>query len=525
MVSLGLADGVLTAKPVITYWRHVIKRYTNFALEAHDLDFNQGVAAFGSSPSCNLDRIGDLVYWMYVTIQLPGIGLSYIDPQTQLPAIVPPSLKVNNVAVEPYWTHAVGQAMIERTSFFIGGQSIDEIYGELMYIWEELSGAPGKRLQEMTGKYDSIYALQTVSRQPRNLYVPLYFWFTLNSGLALPLVSLQFHSVKVSVLFRGLNELLKLTCAALGAPYSYTLSSIQQRAQFNGQYYEGAAQPVSDLSPLTSTSLGAQISVTYVYLDQNERAKFAEGAFESVIPQHQHQYTTQTQTVSTQYATGNVQRVTIDLNFNHTVMELFWVIRMGVCEGYQQGINPCTNLYNEWFNFGGPPDFVTYLAIDPCLTAQLLLNNANRWDQQEGRYFRLVQPYQHHTNIPDKFIYCYSFALQPQDIQPSGTCNFSRIDSTRLLLTVDGRCFYGPSTVGGNDGNSSVTILVYARNWNVLRFKYGYQLCALILWMQRATQAVEWVLKSLLVCCAACNTSKFRERPYSQCYQAIVATQ
>ena len=94
MVSLGLADGVLTAKPVITYWRHVIKRYTNFALESHDLDFNQGTAQFGANPSCNLDRIGDLVYWMYVRIDLPGIGLSYTDPQTQLEAIVPPSLKV-----------------------------------------------------------------------------------------------------------------------------------------------------------------------------------------------------------------------------------------------------------------------------------------------------------------------------------------------------------------------------------------------------------------------------------------------
>ena len=479
MVSLGLADGVLTAKPVITYWRHVIKRYTNFALESHDLDFNQGTAQFGANPSCNLDRIGDLVYWMYVRIDLPGIGLSYTDPQTQLEAIVPPSLKVDNVSVEPYWTHAVGQAMVERTNFFIGGQCIDEIYGELMYIWEELSGAPGKRLQEMTGKYDSIFALQTLSRQPRILYVPLYFWFTLNSGLALPLVSLQFHSVKVSVKFRRLDQLLKLTCAALSAPYSYTLSSIQQRARFNGQYFEGAPQSVSDLSPLTSTSLGAQIMVTYVYLDQNERAKFAEGAFESVIPQHQQQSSTTEQTVSSVYATGQDKSLNIDLNFNHTVMELFWVMRLRVHEDYVSGINPCTNLYNEWFNFSGPLDFITQLSVDPCRFARLLLNNANRWEAKEGRYFRLIQPYQHHTNIPDKFIYCYSFALQPQDIQPSGTCNFSRIDSTRLEVVVDGRCFYGPTliqpanVVPGNDGNTGVSTLVFARNWNVLRFKYG----------------------------------------------------
>jgi len=104
---------------------------------------------------------------------------------------------------------------------------------------------------------------------------------------------------------------------------------------------------------------------------------------------------------------------------------------------------------------------------------RLLLNNANRWESREGRYFRTVQPYQHHTNIPDKFIYSYSFALQPQDIQPSGTCNFSRIDSTKLDLTLDGRIFYGPSQASGTDSNNAASILVYARNWNVLRFKYG----------------------------------------------------
>lgn len=457
----------MTANPVVTYWRHVIRRYTNFALEAHDLDFNQGQAQFGANPSCNLDRIGDLCYWMYCKIELPGIGLA------QGGAIVDPSIKVGGVAIEPYWTHAVGQAAIEQASFFIGGQCIDDIMGEFMYIWEELSGSPGKRLAEMTGKFDAVLSLQIMSRQPRTLYVPLYFWFTLNSGLALPLVSLQFHSVKVSIKFRPLLSLLKLTCGALEAPNSFTLANIQNRAQFRPTYYAGAAQPVGDLTQLTNTSMSAQILVTYVYLDQNERAKFAEGAFESVIPQHQHQTVTAQQSVSTVSAVGTNQITSVDLNFNHTVMEIFWVVRMSVHESFSSVTTPCTNLYNEWFNFAGPADFVTGVAIDPVTSVRLLLNNANRWETREGRYFRTVQPYQHHTNIPDKFIYSYSFALQPQDIQPSGTCNFSRIDSTKLDMTLDGRIFYGPSQASGTDSNNAASILVYARNWNVLRFKYG----------------------------------------------------
>ena len=405
---------------------------------------------------------------MYVRIDLPGIGAQFdgaiinqddVDPAT-------------GISAEPYWTHAVGQALVDRANFFIGGQCIDEIYSEMGYIWEELSGAPGKRLQEMTGKFDSITALQIVSRQPRTLYVPLYFWFTLNSGLALPLVSLQFHSVKVSVRFKGYLQLLKLTCYAQST-YSLTLNQIEERAEYDpGTYNPASVQPVTDLSTLTNSSMSAQILVTYVYLDQNERAKFAEGAFESVIPQHQTFTQTVDQTVTAVYATGTDKTQRFELTFNHTVMELFWVIRLGIHEDNSE-TSPCTNENNEWFNFAGPDDIVTNLPIDPVVTCRLLLNNANRWEEREGRYFRLVQPYQHHTNIPARFIYSYSFALQPQDIQPSGTCNFSRIDSTTLELTLDGRLFYGPSVEGGNDNNSNVKVFIFGRNWNVLRFKYG----------------------------------------------------
>lgn len=468
LVSLGLADGVLTAKPVITFWRHVIKRYTNFALEDHDLDFNQGQAQFGAHPSCNLDRIGDLVYWMYVRIDLPGIGLVSDDGTRIVGPDHPDDKDSKGNTMEPYWTHAVGQAAVERASFYIGGQSIDDIATEMSYVWEELSGAPGKRLQEMTGKFDALASLQILSRQPRTLYVPLYFWFTLNSGLALPLVSLQFHSVKVHIKFRKLQDLLKLTPAA---HEKYTLSQIKLRPAFNpGSYSPAVRQPVTDLTQLTHASMAARILVTYVYLEQNERAKFAQGAFECVIPQHQHFVHTVDQNVTAVYGTGTNKIVRNDLTFNHTVMEIFWVVRQRVREEFK---DVSCNAYNDWFNFCGPADIITTLPIDPVRSARLMLNNANRWEQREGRYFRLIQPYQHHTNIPDKFIYCYSFALQPQDIQPSGTCNFSRIDSTVLELELDGRLFYGPTSSTAHDGNSSVSIHVYARNWNVLRFKFG----------------------------------------------------
>ena len=77
------------------------------------------------------------------------------------------------------------------------------------------------------------------------------------------------------------------------------------------------------------------------------------------------------------------------------------------------------------------------------------------------------------TLVNTAFVYSYSFALQPEDVQPSGSCNFSRIDNTQLNIVFDRRLFYGPSATNGNDNNSSVSFLVFATNWNILRFKFG----------------------------------------------------
>ena len=111
---------------------------------------------------------------------------------------------------------------------------------------------------------------------------------------------------------------------------------------------------------------------------------------------------------------------------------------------------------------------------------KLKLNNTNRFESTEGRYFRLVEPWQYHTNIPRSPIYSYSFSMQPEDVQPSGSCNFSRIDNSKLDLSLDARLFIGPRndlTVAPSTTdptpNSSVTFLVYAINYNIVRFKFG----------------------------------------------------
>ena len=605
MAAQGLADAVLTGNPQVTFWRFVAKAYTNFALESQLLDYTAGQPYFGSFPKCNLDRIGDLVYWMYAVFDLPGIGSKYRRegyvlsatgpediPDTISPVdIVGGLLGANSSATAtvsggeitivnagngdytdtsatmtiggndysvtlvlgplpdtpellasglyaPYWTNAVGQALIESANFFIGGQNIDYMRGEFLFIWEELSGQPGKRLTEMIGRYPTALFSIRASEQPRRLYVPLPFWFTLNSGLALPLVSLQFHSVAVSIKIRDLNSLLKFSPIAMAAPYSLSINSdVYIRNYFNPDSRDDSqavlvgddagAPAAGTLSNLIQNSdLNGFIEVCYVYLDQRERSKFADGAFEQLMIEHQDTNTQVNYNVSVinQYA-GNDRKIQYEINFNHTIIELYWVARLGAREAWQgqNQVGLYNGLYNDWFNFSGGVQAYGPTLYDPVQSVQLLLNNASRFGDVEGRYFRLVQPWQHHTNIPGeasstflndllgsvitligglgpvqnvigeytgyieqltnaggKFIYSYSFALQPEDVQPSGSCNFSRIDNTKLNVTLDRHIFYGPSNVGtedepvaGNDGNGTVTFMVFATNWNILRFKYG----------------------------------------------------
>ena len=142
----------------------------------------------------------------------------------------------------------------------------------------------------------------------------------------------------------------------------------------------------------------------------------------------------------------------------------------------------------DYFNYSGLTEPLTGAKLDPIRFVDMRLNNQCRFYRAEGRYFRLVQPYQHHTNIPKCFVYCYSFALHPEDAQPSGSCNFSRIDNSELRLEVDKWLFADNSIAGGLNlgasqsgleaapavqGGNSLSIVCYARNWNILRVTLG----------------------------------------------------
>lgn len=436
LIAIGAADSHLTLGASVTYFRTKVQKCTNFAME-NIIQFYSGNAQWGSEVQVTLNRTGDLITNMYILIDLPPLSQDVLPSGGSVSTQPFPDAKCIDVCdgknagqdeddddmnvdndcedvAGPWchWVDEIGFAAIDRVAFSIGGQIIDAAYSHYLHMWEELSGKPGKRLYEMIGKRYHRDQLIADSKKARRLYVPLNFYFTRHSGNALPLVSLQFHSLQVHIKFAPLSKLIQRSSNLVVVKNAETMALI------------------------TDSSMKSSLETTYVYLDTDERDRFAVGNFSQLITQLQ---------VHTSTISATTHRACV--NFNHPTLELIWAVQ-----------RDCMASTNNTFNYSGAGE------TDPIVHASLKINGLPRFER-EATFFRLVQPYQHHTNIPQGHIYCYSFALYPEDCQPSGSLNFSRIDSVELNLLMQNNLT--------NATNASSSLVVYARNFNILRFKEG----------------------------------------------------
>ena len=455
---------------------------TRFAFESVSQPFNTSVA-FGGECQATVNRTGDLISYLYLNVELPGlVACDTSEKEGQCAGIVQgnqfpvfmadscaPCLKNDQAALVDYldanfddadpdtqqtmlkkakarwakekygaasslecceepddcpetvcpdlldtfchYTNDVGHFLVRQARIVIGGQTVDTILGDFMYCWEELTGKSGRRLTELCGRRYTRAQLVCDSRETRQMYVPLPFWFTLASGAALSLASLAYHGVQLWVDFERLEKLI-----VVSKP-------------------EVVVVKADAGCCLTNADLKASLEITYVFLDNLERDKFSQNHFEQLVVQNQ-----------SFYMTTNSSQVRLNLSFNHPCLEMFWGIR-----------RQCQERCNNWGNLSGID------GRDPLKSAQLLLNSQSRRGTKPALYFRGVQPFQHHSNIPDAFIYVFSFALDPENsTSPSGTCNMSRIDHVELICELQQEL-----------SKETCTIFVFARNFNILRFREG----------------------------------------------------
>ena len=313
-----------------------------------------------------------------------------------------------------------------------------------MDIWDELTQDYEKKVgySQMVGKYCSEMGLINNAMYERIYYIPLMFWFCRSPGMSLPLIALQYHEVKINLEFRDLAELV----VAMGK-YGQRINDYNYTTFVN-------APSISD----------ARLYIDYVYLDSDERAKFAQNDHEYLIEQLQF---TGSESLNLSQSSQKIK-----LNFNHPCKELIWVIQR------DENATLRGTMYNDWFNYTAaqPGSPWPSHCVDLMADAKILLNGYERFTIRPQTYFRLVQPYQHHTRVPEKLIYLYSFSLRPEEQQPSGTCNMSRIDTVYLNFDLTPASLLTPltkNTAFPITSTSTGQISVFAVNYNVLRIRSG----------------------------------------------------
>ena len=433
LVATGKQDLFLTGNPQISFFKMVYRRHTNFATEAQPMYFD-GTPNFGQRITCLIPRRGDLLGRVYLDVTLPRI----YDTS-------------GNVIS---YTNSVGHALIAEITFEVGEQEIDRQTGEWMEIWTQLTTPAGQRdaLNEMIGRFEPYYPPNLVpgsSSEGLRLLIPLQFYFCQNPGLYLPLLALQYHPVRINITLRPLQQLFWIP-----PPPGATQETWKPACQYN----------VDCTSQIVNMMLWGE----YVYLDVEERRMFVSTSHEYLIEQVQY---------TPPYSlTGQQTTATVSVEFNHPIKEFMFLVQR------DEMINR-----NEWFNYsnlsiGEPvPAYVSAFMnsnspanrMDLISSAKLQLDGYDRFMARGPQYFRLQQPYEHHTTTPvHSFIYDYSFALRPEDAQPTGTMNASRIDS--IVWQIQMNPVLSNPQIPSWQQRGNCRVIVYGHNYNVFRVINGF---------------------------------------------------
>jgi hypothetical protein len=424
LVSQGKQDVDLTGNPEITFFKMVYRRHTNFAVESQVMYFD-GTPTFGQRITCLVPRSGDLLGRIYLQVTLPQITL---DASSTLVSYV----------------NSIGHALIQEISIDIGEQEIDRQTGEWMELWTQLTTPASQRdaLNAMIGRVDEYLPPDIIpSVNGLTLMIPLQFWFCRNPGWYLPLLALQYHPIRINIKLAPLQNLF----------WTNTLKT----------------DPCQQVSP-------AQISNVMmwgdcIYLDTEERRRFVSTMHEYLIEQVQY-----TPPIA---VTANQQVATIITDFNHPIKEFIFVAQRNDMIAHHEYFNYSSLGVSETLPATIPASLSNTLQpgqtrTDLITQALLQLEGQDRFKIRDASYFRLVQPYEHHTSTPvNSYIYVYSIALRPEDVQPTGTLNASRIDSVVWQIQMN-NALNLPSTYTYTKGNC--TIRVYALNYNVFKIVNGF---------------------------------------------------
>ena len=453
------SDKYIVGNPQMTFFKAIYKRHTNFAFENFILIFTGETfmnknSNLGKKMYATIPKNGDLVHKMYLVIDL--------EDTFNIEGTTKNEKKINfkeQISV-------LGLSLIDYIEIRIGDQLIDKHTGEWLHIYNELFNDSSKNnlYCEMTNTHIN-YKIQVDNSRDGRIYIPLQFWFNRNPGLSLPLLALQYSDVKINIKLNSRNKI------------------------------------KNDNSKSSTLQINkVQLLAQYIHLDKEEKTLFASNSHEYLIEQVQSNLRNVIPLLKNVKDKDYEQyQHKFELALNHPIKELIWAIQdISSCKD-SQNVNYCdslgnvnrTNSGNNIFNFWRNLDYLN--SSEQIIDATIALNGKQIFEPLNSNYFQSIQKYQHHSgfgyqNMTDENsitnyfsnmnyknssgFYTYSFALNPENHQPSGSLNFSKLDKAELRLRIrrDKYTNSWPDTFTIREK----LLKVYAINYNILRIVSGH---------------------------------------------------
>lgn len=338
------------------------------------------------------------------------------------------------------WVDRIGHAIVDYIELYIGGNRIDKHYGDWLNIWYELTNEYNKKdiYDKLIGNIKSLTTFDRNVKPSYTLYIPLQFWFCKNNGLSLPLVALQYHDVYFVVKFRKFTD-----CAYMEEDKTIYFSHLSQELYLD------------ELTENEGIKIDASFLIDYIHLDSKERKRFAKSSHEYLIEQIQVR----------EYNDITAEDIVCHLDFNHSCKELIWVGQQTKYTQNTTGYTKCNwdkytanEIDDDSGNITYKDNIVNNIRMD--------FNGKERIQLTDSSYFNYVIPYNVHKNSPADGINVYSFSLSPEDHQPSGQCNMSRLSKVLMYVNLK--------------SDLTINFRVYTINYNILRFLGGMAGCAYV---------------------------------------------
>lgn len=449
LLARGAQDkDLLTTDIKNSLFKNELTKYTNFSRGSITVDF-KGNGNWGSTIKFIIPRDGDLLSSVYLNLKLPEISVDDIIGISES--------EKGDYLVK--WTDYIGNALIDKAKLKIGGNLIDEMYGIYMQIHTDLYDDDWNKLM-MIG-HDDYLNLPQKQIYSEELFIPLKFWFSEQVSKALPLIALNKNQeVEIEIKFTNFHQ-----CYSILKKLPGTSSNLDVYTHSSKQLKTKQFEKIS-------------LETNMVYLSGPERIQVSKSDYEILI--------TQVQRRQTSINTHNF----LELNLNHLVKELIFFIQPN--KNIKQG---------EIFNFGSKLKYLsndyedikyydgfTYNNLPHyhlLEKARILINGIERLPWKNYKYFYNLQNYEHYRNSTSNYIYLYSFSTNPLASNPSGHCNFNRINNAQLQFHIK-QVPQTPITITNNDDteteilvNGSIKdsnpgiLTVYATNYNFLIIKDG----------------------------------------------------